>query len=297
MKRRMTGSPVTSCADHSLNSHAVLLYMRIVMKISLLLLVIFVCVTVSALKAKKSSECKRVTSVADHVLLALQWPPGVCLSSRRRCRSSIDRFTIHGTWPNFRNSSGPAFCCGERFDASRVTQQVPDLQSKWGTLFPGSDSAFWQHEWDKHGTCAMTPKLRGQIQYFKQTVQLLDDLHIMDWLRESGIIPLHEKDNRSYATSLIHRSLENHTDGKRIRLDCKRIRQSNEAILVGFHVCYAPLTLEFTDCPGRGDGRCGSHVRFVRPFSTSLVANNPVTSAPSLSDPQGEHETFLDSDE
>ena len=171
------------------------------------------------------------------------------------------------------------------------------LQSKWGTLFPGSDSAFWQHEWDKHGTCAMTPKLRGQIQYFKQTVQLLDDLHIMDWLRESGIIPLPEKDSRSFPTSLIHSSLENHTDGKRIRLDCKRIRQSNEAILVGFHVCYAPLTLEFTDCPGRGDGRCGSHVRFVKPFSTSLVANNPVTSAPSLSDPQGEHETFLDSDE
>lgn len=238
------------------------------MKFTFSIVLLLVCITISTSRPRKGNECRKNTSVAEEVRLALQWPAGVCYTSRRRCRSSIHRWTIHGAWPDSRNSSAaPAFCCGPAFDAVSVRQHVPELQDKWATLFPGTNDQFWKHEWDKHGTCVVSPKLTGLVQYFNQTVRLYDQLHLKDWLEESGIIPLHEKNGRTYETRLIHRALERHTNGKRIKLDCKRMGKSEDAVLIGLHVCYEPMSLEFADCGGKGDDKCGTHVRFIRPYS------------------------------
>lgn len=212
---------------------------------------------------QNAGQCLLNFQTPDHIILAVQWPPGVCHTSRRRCKSSLNQFTIHGAWPNYREGSGPAFCCGQPFHESLVGEQRPQLQTKWQTLFPGSSSSFWKHEWEKHGTCAKSPMFRGQQSYFNQTLSLFDKLDLLSWLQESGITARQANDG-TYDAPSFQQAIEKHINGKRIRIDCKRSRKQRESVFVGVHICYDPVTLDFTDCVVKKSS-CGQ-LKFIAPF-------------------------------
>lgn len=109
-----------------------------------------------------ANQCLLNFRVPDHISLAIQWPPGVCYTSRRRCKSNIDHFTIHDAWPDYRNGSWPSTCCGQPFNGSLLGQHATQLQTVMPTLYPGSSHSFWKHEWEKHGTCALNARVRDQ---------------------------------------------------------------------------------------------------------------------------------------
>ena len=239
-------------------------------------------------------------ATADHLALALQWPPGVChvLSGReqrrRSCRSDVPRFTIHGAWPGNRGrnsslagsaaaapprQSHPSFCCGAAFDPE-IHRRMPDLESKWPTLFGNRSSVtFWRHEWEKHGTCAApSPLMRGVDAYFAQTMRLFDRLSLLHWLAADGVVPTPAAERTLYDVRRIHAAIEKHVAGKRVFLDCKRLPRSTllpsapasrrQSVLIGLHVCHDAVNLTLTDChkEKQEEHQCGSHVYFPQSF-------------------------------
>ena len=72
--------------------------------------------------------------------------------------------TIHGLWPQWGES-----CAGEPFDLSALSPILTEMRHDWPSCDgPDTPEQFWQHEWEKHGTCSKLPLL----QYFRTALQL-----------------------------------------------------------------------------------------------------------------------------
>lgn len=108
-------------------------------------------------------------------------------------------FTIHGLWPEFSNGSWPEYCHGGELRGTFTPGQSTTLDGphnggstpaaapataaaaaagdtamacEWPS-FSGTDAAFHEHEWSRHGTCAAAA-LGGNRQAFYQTVLALN---------------------------------------------------------------------------------------------------------------------------
>ncbi|KAI1302366.1 Ribonuclease 2 [Halotydeus destructor] len=199
----------------------------------------------------------------DYLMMALQWPPGICYSNlKKKCVSHGNRFVIHGNWPTFSNGTWPEFCCFQRdFDRRKVSEVEDGLKEKWGTLFTeNSDEGFWRHEWKKHGTCAaVSSKLKGQRNYFSESLALYDRANVQSWLEKAAIIPHSASSSKRYTLRELHQAIESHTR-KKVRFECRRLprRIASDPILSGMYLCYDPTTLEYVDCKQRDDADCGN---------------------------------------
>ncbi|KAJ1701430.1 hypothetical protein LUZ63_001209 [Rhynchospora breviuscula] len=99
-------------------------------------------------------------------------------------------FGIHGLWPNYNNGSYPANCDPNNpFAISQIQDLVSSLRANWTSLScPSSDSSsFWQHEWDKHGTCSET--VLNQHGYFQAALNLKSKTGLLSCLKSAGISP------------------------------------------------------------------------------------------------------------
>lgn len=134
-------------------------------------------------------------------------------------------------------------------------------QAKWGTLFTGgSDEGFWRHEWRKHGTCAATsPSLKGQTNYFVESLALFDKARVKEWLKEARISPQLDTSSKLYSLQALHTAIESKI-GHKVRFECRRLprRIAREPILSGLYICYDPNTLAYIDCPQPDDTDCGT---------------------------------------
>lgn len=109
----------------------------------------------------------------DYFMFVRQWAGSFCHDdgSCPLVHRHGFRFTIHGLWPNYEDGSWPQFCSNEKFDEGKVKDLLPELEDEWPTFFNSEDS-FWDHEWSKHGTCAL--KVLPDEHHFFGTVL---DLH------------------------------------------------------------------------------------------------------------------------
>lgn len=64
--------------------------------------------------------------------------------------------------------------------------------------YQGDDEQFWEHEWEKHGTCVSTldtecytdyAPTEEAVSYFEKTVELFKELPTYKWLSDIGITP------------------------------------------------------------------------------------------------------------
>jgi len=114
-------------------------------------------------------------------LLAYSWTPGFCYENKNKYPGCIEpedywlnHFTIHGLWPQYITTGYPQFCTDEQFDIlvppsigiNSMATYWPNVKSS-STSNPDYDD-FWQHEWDKHGTCSEL----SQTNYFNYTIEL-----------------------------------------------------------------------------------------------------------------------------
>lgn len=61
--------------------------------------------------------------------------------------------------------------------------------------------AFWKHEWNKHGTCAVTIKeLDNEFKYFQTGLKLLSTYNMIDVLGKANIFP----DKKYMVDDLLH---------------------------------------------------------------------------------------------
>ncbi len=110
---------------------------------------------------------EEATGDFDFYVMALSWSPDYCASTDyqddQQCSTGrqLD-FVLHGLWPQY-ESGYPSYCS---------TEELPyDLKDEYAGLYP-SEKLF-DHEWEKHGTCAgLSPE--GYLlwsKYFKESLQ------------------------------------------------------------------------------------------------------------------------------
>jgi ribonuclease T2 len=91
----------------------------------------------------------------------------------------------------------------------------------------GNDENFWEHEWNKHGTCIntlnppcytnYTPQ-EEVVDYFQKTVDLFKSLNTYKTLAAAGIVPSRSK---KYTSAQIQAALKKSTGGHAVTIGCK----------------------------------------------------------------------------
>jgi ribonuclease T2 len=81
------------------------------------------------------------------------------------------RWTTHGLWPSTGHGQGP-FECNKTapFDPDVLNPILSRLEVQWTDVREnGPKDDFWNHEWTKHGTCAMQLEvLNTELKYFSK---------------------------------------------------------------------------------------------------------------------------------
>ena len=90
--------------------------------------------------------------------------------NHNRAARTCSRFTIHGLWPENLDGTWPQFCNTTPFNVTALHDILPLLKASWPSVFSKSAS-FWQHEWRRHGTCAMG-KFATERDFFASVLQL-----------------------------------------------------------------------------------------------------------------------------
>ncbi|KER30281.1 hypothetical protein T265_13196, partial [Opisthorchis viverrini] len=77
------------------------------------------------------------------------------------------------------------------FDRNKLKPILENLRTEWPDFLSAKDpDAFWEHEWYKHGRCAVEDELiKDELGYFNTSLNLHWKLPIMKLLAESGIHP------------------------------------------------------------------------------------------------------------
>lgn len=139
-----------------------------------------------------------------------------------------DSTTIHGLWPDRCDGSYDQYCTNKtgvpEYTGAQIraviAQYDPHLLAYMDEYYKssdGDDEAFWEHEYNKHGTCISTMRTQCQpwkwgisqadfavLAYFRQIVHRFMALPTIDWLADAGIVP---GDNATYALADVQSAL------------------------------------------------------------------------------------------
>ncbi|POS84105.1 hypothetical protein EPUL_005117 [Erysiphe pulchra] len=144
-----------------------------------------------------------------------------------------DSWTIHGLWPDNCDGSYPTYCSAapQYHNISDIISTAsPSLfkyMNKYWLPNRGSPDRFWEHEWNKHGTCVNTLASKCYskdqyiagievVEYFQKAVDLFKRLDTYKALSSAGILPSHDK---TYSLKEIQETLTQITGQKAI-LNC-----------------------------------------------------------------------------
>ncbi|KAB8070788.1 ribonuclease T2-like protein [Aspergillus leporis] len=180
-------------------------------------------------------SCQNTTAVADSccfnspggaLLLTQFWdtdPPA----------GPSDSWTLHGLWPDNCDGSYGQYCDKSR-EYSNITailqeQGRTELLSYMNTYWPnyeGENEEFWEHEWNKHGTCINTiePSCYKDYSpqkevgdYLEKAVNLFKGLDTYKALADAGITP----GSKTYKKSEILSALAKIHDGHEPYISCE----------------------------------------------------------------------------
>lgn len=148
----------------------------------------------------------------------------------------------------------------------------------------GSDESFWEHEWNKHGTCISTlePHCYTQhkpteevVQYFNRTVGLHQSLPSYQWLADAGITP---SVSATYTEAQIQAALGAHRDGVTVYLGCTGGDELDE-IWYFFNVRGSAQTGTFVPADALADSQCPrTGIRYL-PKGTKATPTSRTTTA------------------
>ncbi|CAM6091169.1 unnamed protein product [Calypogeia fissa] len=134
----------------------------------------------------------------DYFVFSQQWPGTYCKQSGTCCEKikTPATFTVHGLWPEYNDGSYPGCCSGPGFEQAKVDELEDLLQEYWPTMSCSSPTqcngkktgSFWQHEWEKHGTCAY-PTIPDEATYFIVGLNLRLKYDLLKILKDAGFVP------------------------------------------------------------------------------------------------------------
>jgi len=194
----------------------------------------------------------------DMLGITVNWPETSCRQMNRShhiCHepSNLDDWTIHGLWPNRMSGGWPQYCTREQFDPNEIKDLMPEMDKDWPNLMqdrPHYD--FWTHEYEKHGTCAETlPALSSEYKYFEKTLEIHEDMDIINNLMRSGIIPSNDK---TYELNEFIKGFQEITGGSECEIKCAEgdLHESFSNLKVQYIqevMCCMDKSFNFINCP------------------------------------------------
>ncbi|UZJ54678.1 hypothetical protein CBS101457_003998 [Exobasidium rhododendri] len=124
-----------------------------------------------------------------------------------------DSTTIHGLWPDYCDGTYPQYCTNDSGIPEMTGSQIQALLQEYNEPLldymkiyykdvGGDDPSFWEHEYNKHGTCYTTLRPKCQIPrpgmnqttaavvgYFEEIALQFERLPTFRWLADAGITP------------------------------------------------------------------------------------------------------------
>jgi len=195
----------------------------------------------------------------DYYVFAQEWPYAMCHVANFHKPGScavpkqVDAWTIHGLWPSsLHMHEGPSNCDpSRRFEESQIADIMDQMERQWANVIPSTSSAsFWEHEWSKHGTCAIEPSVqKGEMQYFNESLTLNMKHSIGKYLQQSGIEPSKTK---TITLKEVDEAIQKIT-GKTFETHCLHINDKDDHTwyLLDVRMCL-DKNLEPYDCPSVG---------------------------------------------
>ncbi|XP_068142957.1 ribonuclease T2 [Drosophila tropicalis] len=196
----------------------------------------------------------------DVLIFTQQWPVTTCYHWRennpnQECElpQKKEFWTIHGIWPTKLGQLGPDFCNRTvNFNITQLDGIEQQLQTFWPDLKgPSSQEWLWEHEWLKHGTCAMAlTELDNELKYFDQGLAWREEYVMSRILDLSDIHP--DSNNTVVAiNNAIVKVLH-----KQPSIHCLFDGKHEISYLSEIRICFNK-SLELIDCDGvkMGDAR------------------------------------------
>lgn len=139
-------------------------------------------------------SCQNTTAVAD--TCCFNAPGGLLLQTQfwdaNPPTGPSNHWTVHGLWPDNCDGTYESYCDTSR-SYTNITQILQaagkiDLLAYMNTYWKdmnGDDESFWEHEWNKHGTCISTLRpscytgyspQEEVVDYFQKTIDLFKTL-------------------------------------------------------------------------------------------------------------------------
>nr|AAZ06135.1 S-RNase [Prunus dulcis] len=177
-----------------------------------------------------------------------QWPPTTCRLSSKPSNQHrpLQRFTIHGLWPsNYSNPRKSSNCNGLQFDARKVSPRLRSkLKISWPNVESDNDTKFWEHEWNKHGTCSQ--ETLNQTQFFERSHDMWMSYNITNILKNASIVP---SATQKWKYSDIESPIKTATQRTPF-LRCKRdpSHPNNSQLLHEVVICYDYKAKKQIDC-------------------------------------------------
>lgn len=130
------------------------------------------------------------------------------------------------------------------------------MQEEWPTLAcpSGNGEAFWEHEWEKHGTCSESNL--DQHAYFEAALTLKKQVDLLQALKKAGINP----DGKTYSLEDIKDAIKG-ASGFTPWVECNK-DQSGNSQLYQVYLCVETSGSQLIECPVFPHGSCGSEIEF-----------------------------------
>lgn len=162
-------------------------------------------------------------------------------------------FTIHGMWPEYSNNTYPAYCNKSiPFNVSVLGDLIPRLNIAW-VSYEGSNTHFWAHEFEKHGTCFPEP---DEYHFFDSGIAAWVSYNTTYLFQKSGL-----EVGQNYSYQNVSKSLNN------ALLQCEKDDNGNQTINKSKHhkleqVWYC-MTLDFQPfvCPSWLASNCYDQIK------------------------------------
>ncbi|KAL2643279.1 hypothetical protein R1flu_010866 [Riccia fluitans] len=217
---------------------------------------------IAVLMITGTSAQSSIVSNFDFFYFVVQWPGSYCNLKTACCFPQnikpASNFSIHGLWPNYDDGSYPQNCDpSDEFDDSQIEDLVPQMKKNWGTLSCKNDNSwFWEHEWEKHGTCSGG---LSQHQYFEKTLALLKSVDLLGALTSAGITP---SNGATYDVSAVQKALGN-AIGFTPGVECNTANNKDNQ-LYQVYICVDKDAKTFIECPVYPNGKCKSKVHWPK---------------------------------
>lgn len=184
----------------------------------------------------------------DFLIFAQIWPRTDCILWRERSTKAhknlcylqrVPRWTIHGIWPTWNEKIGPIYCHKNQhpFDKNVLKPLEANLSLEWFSVRREEDEYdFWEHEWSKHGTCAvedLPQKFPDQAAYFKQALEWNDKYQLMYILGRSEILP-----GKHFSANQFIEPVRKHLGGYEPGIQCQYDHEYRRYLISQINICF-----------------------------------------------------------